>query len=127
MDDSLRIKDNQLSQMQHELDNLMEMYQQAQTQINQKDVEIRELENQNDDLRAQLEQQSFDIFYSMQEKVAAEYEDKNMTQIQEILKSDGKFKEVFEKTQGTLQKYTNQESQILKLTEEINQLKIKNN
>jgi hypothetical protein len=38
--------------MQHELDNLMEMYQQAQTQINQKDVEIRELENQNDDLRA---------------------------------------------------------------------------
>lgn len=44
-------------------------------------MEIRELESQNDELRQQIENQSFNIFFKVRQEIANDFEEKNVTDL----------------------------------------------
>ena len=104
--EQLQQRNNQISQFTQELDSLNELYQQSLTACNSKDLEIRELEHENDDLRQQLETQSFDIFFKVREEVAQELEEKSLNEMKHLMEDEDGLKNFEEKIKGYLDKYT---------------------
>ena len=84
----LKTFENRVDQLLIEKESVNDLYQQAEALNSQREAEVRELENQNDDLRQQLENQSFEIFFRVRQEIALEFEEKNIKELTKLMSSE---------------------------------------